>query len=111
MEKELTSDDFAKMQQQAIRRVKEMQQRSKDREEKNKQTALRDDNKPEKQPDLPSPKPPRLQIKNEDDRPKSMLSSLFNMDSDTTLILPLLLLLAKEGTDDMLLLALLYIMS
>ena len=110
MEKDFNSDDFAKMQQQAIRRVKEMQQRSKDREEKNEQDDSRNDKKMQ-QPDPASLKPMRIQMKSDNDPPKSMLSSLFNMDSDITLILPLLLLLSKEGTDDMLLLALLYIMS
>ena len=111
MEKDFTADEFARMQQQAIRRVKEMQQRSKDREAKNEQAVLQNDKKVEKQLGSALAKPPRLQMKNENNRPKSMISSLFNMDSDVSLLLPLLLLLSKEGTDDMLLLALLYIMS
>ncbi len=41
----------------------------------------------------------------------SELMERFTVDSDTALILPLLLLLAKEGTDKKLLLALLYIMG
>ena len=110
MEKDFTPDNFALMQQQAIRRVKEMQQRSKDRE-KNEQIAFQSDKKSPEQSGAPSPKPPRLQMKNGNTDPKSMLSSLFRMDSDAALILPILLLLAREGAEDMLLLALLYIMS
>lgn len=39
------------------------------------------------------------------------LSSLLNMDTDMSLILPLVMLLGKDGADDMLILALLYIMT
>lgn len=38
-------------------------------------------------------------------------ASFLSMDSDTALILPLILLLQKDGADEMLILALLYIMA
>lgn len=39
------------------------------------------------------------------------LSSLFNLDNDMSMLLPLLLLLRKEGADELMIMALLYIMS
>ena len=42
---------------------------------------------------------------------KKSVSSFLEMDSDIALILPLLLLLQRDGADEMLILALLYIMS
>ncbi|MGN1418206.1 MAG: hypothetical protein ACI4W6_02645 [Acutalibacteraceae bacterium] len=42
---------------------------------------------------------------------RKILDSLFNLDNDVSMILPLLLLLQKEGADEMLIMALIYIMS
>lgn len=56
----------------------------------------------------PSPAP---EIKRVYTKSKPSTSALFEMDSDIALILPLLLLLQKDGADEMLILALLYIMS
>lgn len=42
---------------------------------------------------------------------RKILDSLFNLDNDMSMILPLLLLLQKEGADEMLIMALIYIMS
>ncbi|MGN0468931.1 MAG: hypothetical protein ACI4GY_09430 [Acutalibacteraceae bacterium] len=42
---------------------------------------------------------------------RKILDSLFNLDNDISMILPLLLLLQKEGADEMLIMALIYIMS
>lgn len=113
MEKDFSKDDFAEMQQQAIQRVKEMQQRSKQAREsesqgKSKQTGHETEHGQNKKS---TGQPPKIQVKTENRQPKSLLSSLFKLDADISLILPLLILLGREGTDDMLLLALLYIMT
>ena len=55
----------------------------------------------------PPPKPP-LPPPNE--QPPSGLLQFLHLDSDALLVLPLLLLLGREGADDKLLLALLYIL-
>lgn len=140
-------DDFAEMQRQAIKRVKEMQQRAKppampakepfeqDIFESEEKESIEADPKPKieepiftaekKQPaEAVKPKreppqsreqpkqPQRVRQKQGTERNRQgLLSSLFKLDSDISLILPLLLLLGKEGADDILLLALLYIMA
>ena len=106
-----SQDDFLKMQQQAIERVKQMQKQS---AQTMTEKADEKDQKQEKQKP-PSTRPP--EIRKSKARPQSKpktaspLSSLFHLDSDTAMILPLLILLGREGTDDILLLALLYIMT
>ena len=60
----------------------------------------------------PPPKPP-LPPPNEqppNEQPPSGLLQFLHLDSDALLVLPLLLLLGREGADDKLLLALLYIL-
>lgn len=44
-------------------------------------------------------------------KPQNPLMSLLSLDKDMSVVLPLLLLLGREGADDMLTLALLYIMT
>ena len=84
------ADDFQSMQKKAIAQMKEMQTK-----------AL-----PKESPAPLPPEPPRRTPK-----PNGLLSRFLHMENDTALILPLLLLLSREGADDALLLALLYIMS
>ena len=103
MENFEASPDFEAMQQQAIRRVKEMQQRAVPLPEP---TSSPEPKAPKPEPPHQTPTPPKPQRKR-----ASPLSSLFHLDSDVSLILPLLLLLSREGADDALLLALLYIMA
>ena len=57
------------------------------------------------------PKPPPSEPPRRTPKPSGLLSRFLHMENDTALILPLLLLLSREGADDALLLALLYIMS
>lgn len=137
-------EDFAEMQRQAIKRVKEMQQRAKppampakepfeqdifESEEKESASKHRDEElifTPEKKQNAETQKPKReppqsreqpkqtqrvRQKQGTERNRQGLLSSLFKLDSDISLILPLLLLLGKEGADDILLLALLYIMA
>ena len=124
-------EDFAEMQQQAIRRVREMQQRAKtfsepaekehteyslpEREEigipQTQKKQFHDEPKPKREQPKPFQQAQRIRQKQHEQKPQGMLSSLFHLDSDVSLILPLLLLLGREGADDILLLALLYIMA
>lgn len=145
MNEEYPKEDFQKMQQQAIDRVREMQKRAVPEQPPRPQGQQRPSRffpQGERQPDRqmhqnpPKPQPPHEEAK----RPGSQkptgqsetcespkeektqqknslfsglnpLSSIFNMDTDMSLILPLVMLLGKDGADDMLLLALIYIMT
>lgn len=145
MNEDYPKEDFQKMQQQAIDRVREMQKKAiADPPPKapNPQRPPRYFSQNERQPERPpfpgSPRPhgPHGEPKNtesrkneaEDNRHEKSgeekpqprnplfsglnpLSSIFNMDTDMSLILPLVMLLGKDGADDMLILALLYIMT
>lgn len=128
MAQSLSKEDFAKMQQQAINRVHEMQRQSKMNEEKTQPppTYAAAPPKNETQPPVQEKRPPEQkraapqkrsapspapEIKRVYTKSKPSTSALFEMDSDIALILPLLLLLQKDGADEMLILALLYIMS
>lgn len=137
-----SQEDFAKMQQQAINRVREMQRQAasgengKSRAEPQQsappfspqrkpgfsppsaERPKKDEKKePPKEPPFekpPAPKserkspPPITRVKKQEPQ---AVPSFFNIDSDAALILPLLLLLRRDGADEMLILALLYIMA
>ena len=64
---------------------------------------------PPKEPDAPEPAPALPPLPPRQQGPQSLLRFL-RLDSDALLILPLILLLGREGADSALLLALLYIM-
>lgn len=136
MPQSYSKEDFAKMQQQAINRVREMQRQSrmngqeeskplpdapaaaeaqqdkkavppqKSRTETNEKPVQKRE-EPPKRADAPPPPP----IKRVYAKSRPNVSPFFEMDSDVALILPLLLLLQRDGADEMLILALLYIMS
>ena len=136
MPQSYSKEDFAKMQQQAINRVREMQRQSrmnrqeeseplpdalaaakaqpgeraetpqKSRPETSEPPAQKRE-EPPKRADAPPPPP----IKRVYAKSRPNVSPFFEMDSDVALILPLLLLLQRDGADEMLILALLYIMS
>ena len=64
-------------------------------------------------PETPRPHVPTPQLPPAAQQPsklQSLFSRFLHMENDTALIIPLLLLLSREGADDALLLALLYIM-
>lgn len=132
MPDEYSYNDFMQMQQQAIDRVREMQKKASPNDkpkpepmhhvfaapmENKPKPAVAVLSKPSPQPKKPPQFPPfEPQKKKPEHKPRqnkkqSPLSFLSNMDSDMSLILPLLLLLGKEGADNILLLALLYIIS
>ncbi len=64
---------------------------------------------PPKEPDAPEPAPALPPLPPRQQGPQSLLRFL-RLDSDALLILPLILLLGRDGADSALLLALLYIM-
>lgn len=131
--------DFSRMQEQAIKRVREMQQKAQTPKEPPKMQNEQQNNtqfqqqrrnerpniyqaKPQQRRDMPreAPKEQKKDVpketnvfQNEKERMKNQnpFSSLLHLDSDMSLILSLALFLGKEGADDMLILALLYIMS
>lgn len=128
MEQGYSKEDFAKMQQQAINRVREMQRQSKQTSEGEKKPPkdIPAFFKPEKtgppqsqcrEPEQKKETPPKKNcapppaIKRVYTKSKPNTAPFFEMDSDIALILPLLLLLQRDGADEMLILALLYIMS
>lgn len=102
-------NDFEKMQQQAIRRAKEMQQKS------TVQGRQGGTPPPKTESHFPPPDRKRAEERNECKKEKgeerNPLASLLNLDGDMSMLLPLVLLLSKEGTDEIMILALLYIMS
>lgn len=103
MAQNLSKEDFSKMQQQAINRVKEMQRQAK--AEKGNEPKRIFEPTDEKE----IPKPPA--IKKVHTKNKRTVSAFLETDSDVALILPLILLLQRDGADEMLILALLYIMA
>ncbi|MGN1195045.1 MAG: hypothetical protein ACI4SB_06140 [Acutalibacteraceae bacterium] len=144
MNEEYAKEDFQKMQQQAIDRVREMQKKAINDQPKpqNQQRPSRFFPQNERRPDRPpfqgqqkgqnphqeqkitedrrneAESEKHVNTKEENEQPKNQLfsslnplSSLLNMDTDMSLILPLVMLLGKDGADDMLILALLYIMT
>lgn len=120
-----TPNDFISMQEQAIKRVREMQQKSsspkqntvtespvKESFETDSKVAPQDQKKDSRPESVSKP----VKEKTEKDNPKKenrsgLFSGLLNIDADMSIILPLLLFLGKDGADDVLILALLYIMS
>ncbi len=126
-----SQEDFAKMQQQAINRVREMQRQSKINETKGERIFREEsksipDEKREESQTVPHEKPPERIFEPErketfrspppitrvhTGKSRPAVSSFLEMDSDVALILPLLLLLQRDGADEMLILALLYIMA
>ena len=127
MAPEYSYNDLMQMQEQAIRRVHEMQQRA--RLTAQESGDVIQDVEPEKQiiikqePEKPANaepvnvSQPSAAVKRGQSRGSSPLAGLsslldkFPYDDDMAVILPIILLLLHEGSDEKLLLALLYIMS
>lgn len=132
--------ELERMQKQAIDRVHEMQRQAKMGSPENRQNTSGTkqqhytqsvDNSARKTPVQPNAPPPaesaahetnaahKKQKEQEPPKPPtitrvhktSQALPFLSMDSDTALILPLILLLQRDGADEMLILALLYIMS
>lgn len=101
--------DFAAMQKDAVARVQEMQRRA-DEKLRQSNAVLPAPPPPPKTPPLPPPLPPTPSpVPNNDNGKLQQLLSVAGIDNDRLLILGLLLLLYNEGSDQTLLLALLYL--
>ena len=111
-------DGFQSMQQQAITQMKAMQSKAAPASEPPKKDVPLPPKEEQKNtqppkgaaaspvsalPPVPAPKPGA--------HLNGLLSRFLHMENDTALLLPLLLLLGREGADDALLLALLYLMG
>lgn len=126
MTHEYSYNELMQMQEQAIRRVRDMQKRASlaanetgDIAVSQKEIHVDDPDVSasyqfEKEPPANSVLPSASSSKSVVDKSMAGLTSLFNKlnaDSDTATLLPLLLLLGREGVDEKLLLALVYIMT
>lgn len=111
MATEYSYSELMQMQDKAIERVREMQERARRTMEENPIDLPHTDFESTEQEEAP-PVPEKIP-QAEKQRPKSSpLAGLkMNLDKDKATVLPLLLLLMNEGCDNLLLLALLYIMA
>lgn len=111
MAQEYSYNDLVRMQEQAIRRVRDMQERAR--------LTLQEQDASVTEEEAPPAEPTPVQEKKEEKpqppiqkpKPLNPLGNLINLDKDKAVILPLLLLLGKESSDNILLLALMYIMA
>lgn len=130
MQQNAPQNDFVKMQEQAIKRVREMQQKANpsqpNLQKENPQTQTKDMPRQDEQPkegklfeqeQKSNQEQPRKEEKphyNENAKQEgnhNPFANFLNSDADMSIILPLIFFLGKEGADDVLILALLYIMS
>lgn len=105
---EYSYSDLVKMQDQAIRRVREMQERARLTVKENPIPEL------EAQPDesterFDRPKTPAKS--QETEKPPKKQNQSHALDKDKAILLPLIMLLSHEGADNILMIALLYILS
>lgn len=121
MADDYSREEMNRLQHDAIRRVQEMNNRARRTLEQNGREPLREENRPLELPPEPLPKPPPhrqesdsllsflpRQLKNLN---FGSLSSLISkIDSDWAIIIAIGLLLLAEDTDELLLMALIYIM-
>ena len=116
--KEYTYNELMEMQEQAIRRVRDMQERARmTLEEHNPIHEERntENDKPEETRSIqkeerkrePRPTPPPKKPNTD----KGLFGDILKMDKDKALLLPILMLLGKGTADSVLLIALMYIMS
>ena len=101
------------MQEQAIRRAREMQQKARITIQ---EAEVTDIPEPPPQPESIPDEPPEKRVPRKA-QPRNRFSGFYSMlqrlpaDDDMTVILPIIMMLLKEGADEKLILALLYIMS
>lgn len=106
MAQDYSYSELMQMQDKAIERVREMQERARRTVEENPIEGI--DEPPPREEEKPEEIfPPKIKS----GIPKSGIPLGINMDKDKATVLPLLLLLMKEGADSLLLLALIYIMA
>lgn len=111
MAQEYSYNDLVRMQEQAIRRVRDMQERARLTLQEQEPPAHEEESPPaetapvqEKREGKPQPPLQKPSVQNP-------LGNLLNLDKDKAVILPLLLLLGRESSDNILLMALMYIMA
>ena len=116
---EYSYNELMQMQEKAIRRVQEMQERARQTMKNNPLPELefeeraeeRKPPKPENKPEPPKVKAEKVNIPNNSPPKNNPLSNLLTLDRDKATVLPLLMLLGKEGADNILLIALMYIIA
>lgn len=121
MDREYTYSELMQMQDKAIERVRQMQERARRTLESDPIEPLHIKEKEEKREE-PKKEPPVEEVRAERVTPPKNQSNgqrqspfpfglNLNLDKDKATVLPLLLLLMNEGADNLLLLALVYIMA
>lgn len=114
MANDYTYSELMQMQDKAIERVREMQERARRTMEADPVLPIKEEQKREEKPEeVPKVKaePVKAVPKNQNQRSGMPFGLNLNLDKDRATVLPLLLLLMNEGADNLLLLALTYIMA
>ena len=108
MAQDYSYNDLVRMQEQAIRRVRDMQERARLTMNGQEESSPVKDTAEEVVREEKEEKRSAEAVR---EAPRNPLGNLLNLDKDKAVILPLLLLLGKENSDNILLLALMYIMA
>ncbi len=111
MAQEYSYNDLVRMQEQAIRRVRDMQERARLTLQEQESPVPEEEVSPAEPTPVQEKKEEKPQLPMQKPKPQNPLGNLINLDKDKAVILPLLLLLGKESSDNILLLALMYIMA
>lgn len=111
MAQEYSYNDLVRMQEQAIRRVRDMQERARLTMQEQEAPVPEEESPPDEAVSAQEKKEEKSQLPLQQPRSQNPLGNLLNFDKDKAVILPLLLLLGKESSDNILLLALMYIMA
>lgn len=108
-----SDDDIGRMQQEAVRRVRDMQQRAKNmsaaRTVRQQQAPQQHEKLPENSEPEPLPEPPKQSEISDNKKPNDILEGFFK-DKEKSLILLLLVLLSGEDDNNGIMLALLYLL-
>lgn len=99
------------MQEQAIRRVRDMQERARLTVQEQESPVPEEESPPIETPPAQEKKEEKPQPPLQKPKLQNPLGNLLNLDKDKAVILPLLLLLGRESSDNILLMALMYIMA
>ena len=111
MAQEYSYNDLVRMQEQAIRRVRDMQERARLTVQEQGSPVPEEESPPIETPSAQEKKEEKPQPPLQKPKPQNPLGNLLNLDKDKAVILPLLLLLGRESSDNILLMALMYIMA
>lgn len=111
MAQEYSYNDLVRMQEQAIRRVRDMQERARLTVQEQEVSAPAEEERAAEAVSVRSESKEKTAPPLTRSVQKNPLGNLLNLDKDKAVILPLLLLLGRESSDNILLLALMYIMA